>query len=287
MVQAAPDPVFLATAAPRTVFSGDRCAVDVVAYVKRAQGEVAGVLRQQHPDDDVALGRKTGCRWASGTQVLVRLSSQHLVVEPPTREFTWDGEWAQVAFAVQVPDDATARRTTLDGSVHVAGVCVADFTIQIEIAMRAFDKPPSPRPAARTEHGSVATSAFASYSSADRNEVLRRLASIRASTGLDIFVDCVSLRSGQEWAPALEREIGARDRFLLFWCRHAHDSEWVRREYELALKLKGIRACEIHPLEPVGKDLIPEPLRQLHFGDVFLYAAGYDANHPADPASRT
>jgi hypothetical protein len=59
--------------------------------------------------------------------------------------------------------------------------------------------------------------AFASYATVDRQEVLRRVQGMRAwQPGLDIFLDFHSLFPGERWRDRLEQEIRKRDRFLLF-----------------------------------------------------------------------
>jgi hypothetical protein len=117
----------------------------------------------------------------------------------------------------------------------------------------------------------AARTAFASYSSKDRDRVLDRIAAVRIAAGLDVFLDCLSLNPGEEWKPTLEAEISLRDIFLLFWSQAAADSEWVKWEGETAIEKKGDRgaAIQIHPLE-VGISL-PSKLSHLHRGDVLMH----------------
>lgn len=110
--------------------------------------------------------------------------------------------------------------------------------------------------------------AFASYASADRDRVLDRVASIRINSGLDVFVDCLSLCPSDLWKPRLEREIKSRDVFLLFWSKQAASSRWVEWEWQTALRERGRAAIQIHPLElgPTPPDL----LQDIHFGDPIM-----------------
>ncbi|MFT3819514.1 MAG: toll/interleukin-1 receptor domain-containing protein [Rubrivivax sp.] len=110
--------------------------------------------------------------------------------------------------------------------------------------------------------------AFASYSSEDRQRVLDRVASARISASLDIFLDCMSLHPGEEWKPQLEREIMDRDLFLLFWSEHSARSEWVEWEWKTAYARKGRDALQIHPLSHHVQP--PDELKDLHFGDPMM-----------------
>ena len=89
--------------------------------------------------------------------------------------------------------------------------------------------------------------AFASYSSKDRYDVLRRVQGMRAfQQELDIFMDFHSLYPGEDWRSRLQEEIERRDRFFLFWSMAASESEFVEEEWRTALKL--------------GKPIVPVPL---------------------------
>jgi hypothetical protein len=111
--------------------------------------------------------------------------------------------------------------------------------------------------------------AFASYASVDRAEVLRRVQGMRAfQPGLDIFVDFHSLHPGELWKNRLSQEIARRDRFFLFWSRAASQSEHVREEWRTALRLNK-------PITPVpvcspSEVLPPVELAHLHFNDFYV-----------------
>ena len=109
--------------------------------------------------------------------------------------------------------------------------------------------------------------------------VLHRVSELRRSAGVDVFIDCIDLRASEEWKPALEKEIGARDLFFLFWSSHARQSQWVDWEWRLALKMnKGIR---VRPLEPADRAPPPEELRHLHFNDVYMLVAQSSRQAPS------
>jgi hypothetical protein len=113
-------------------------------------------------------------------------------------------------------------------------------------------------------------------------EVLNRVQGIEvAYKGLDVFVDIINLRSGQDWERELADRISNSDVFYLFWCRHAMHSEWVAKEWQSALAAKGREFIDPVPLETPDVAPPPPELAAKHFNDpllAFIAAAG--GGHP-------
>src|SRR5258708_28342388 len=79
--------------------------------------------------------------------------------------------------------------------------------------------------------------AFASYARPDRDDVLARVQGMqKILPQLEIFLDVVSLRSGEEWQSKLWQVIPEHDIFYLFWSANAKKSAWVKEEWHCALK---------------------------------------------------
>ena len=113
--------------------------------------------------------------------------------------------------------------------------------------------------------------AFASYASADRDEVLGRLQGIRkAAPYLDIFFDVLTLRSGQKSVEETETMIPASDVFYLFWSLNARSSVWVEREWRIALHTGRHDFIDPVPLQPPEDAPPPPELAGLHFNDWML-----------------
>ena len=118
-------------------------------------------------------------------------------------------------------------------------------------------------------------SAFASYSSEDRGEVLRRVQGAKCA-GLEVFQDVLDLDPGQRWERELYRRIKDCDVFLLFWSHAAAASEWVAKEIAYALECQ--KGCDDNPpaIQPVPLEGPPPPppppevLKHLHFNDALL-----------------
>jgi hypothetical protein len=128
--------------------------------------------------------------------------------------------------------------------------------------------------AAAARRGDVTTevhrveTAFASYASEDREEVLHRVQGMqKALPDLDVFLDVARLRSGEDWVARLEHEIAARDVMYLFWSRAASRSQWVDREWRLALRTRGMRFIDPVPLEDPTCAPPPPELAERHFND--------------------
>jgi hypothetical protein len=269
-----PEPVHVRGSAPRAVRPGDSFVARFAAYVKEAEARAERALHDAASDPaEVRPGLETGCRWAKGARVTVRCSARGLQIPRAQESFLWNGEMGVVEFDVDVPDDAKPRRTVLviEAFVHDApdapqGVEVARLRMEVEVTTGAADSAPTEVRAA------AARTAFASYASQDRVDVLERVSSIRRSTGMDIFVDRTTLKMDEEWEPALGEHIRSRERFLLFWSEFAERSKWVRKEMDLAIETHGLDAVELHLLRHVPAEKIPEPLRHRNFDDVYLLA---------------
>jgi hypothetical protein len=112
-------------------------------------------------------------------------------------------------------------------------------------------------------------SAFASYSSKDREKVLMRVQGMR-HVGVDVFLDVLSLRAGQNWQDKVYEKITKTDMLFLFWSEHSSQSSNVENEWRFALNTRGIDF--IHPVPLVDPGSVPPPqeLSSLHFNDMFF-----------------
>lgn len=258
------EPVRLGASAPRSAAPGSEFTARFVAYIPAIEEEVRKQLLDLSPTAAVHTAVQT-VAWKVGTRIRVRLSARNLEIDTASQEFVWNGQREMLAFDVTVPEDALPATTVLKFDALIEGIVVARIRLDLEIAKGATG--------ARTSVTAPAPdTAFASYSSDDRNRVLDRVSAVEIATGMDIYVDCLSLKAGERWKPELEQEIKQRDLFLLFWSSAASRSEWVSWEWHQALGLKGLDGIQLHPLETVDRAPPPEELKELHFGDAFLLA---------------
>ena len=80
--------------------------------------------------------------------------------------------------------------------------------------------------------------------------MLKRAQRIRA-TGLETFIDVLTLRPGDMWNPKIFEAIDESDLFVVIWSTHARDSEWVKKESHYALR---------HYKEHGNPDFVPIPV---------------------------
>ncbi len=260
---AEPAPVRLGASAPAQVAPGSEFSFRFVAYPPADEAEVARLLTELSARSEHRLNVHE-CRWQPGTAVTVRASARQVDIAPAEQTFVWEGHRVLLDFDATVASNATEGNVVLKFDVAVDGIVVARLRLDLSI-VRSPDASQQPVTTAASE---PARSAFASYSSKDRERVLDRLAAVRIATGLDVFLDCLSLNPGEQWKPRLEREIKGRDLFLLFWSTESAASPWVEWEWRTALTEKGREAMQIHPLATGVKP--PQELKDLHFGDVYM-----------------
>ncbi len=72
---------------------------------------------------------------------------------------------------------------------------------------------------------------FCSYSSADRQRVTG-LSLLLEALGHRVFVDHKTIKPGLRWEAALQQGLEDADVLLVYWSKHAAQSNWVRREIE-------------------------------------------------------
>jgi len=263
--------VHLAAAAPQRAVAGSEFTARVAAYLPGEESTVREELGRLSPRAVAHMGLKA-CQWQRGTEVSVTLVASGLLVSPVVQSFVWNEGRELVEFDVAVPADTQPTTVVLKFDISIDSIIVARLRMDLEVVTRADSR----STAIGQTNGQAARTAFASYASVDRDRVLDRVAAVRISAGLEVFLDCLALHPGEEWKPTLEAQIAASDVFLLFWSRHAADSPWVTWEWQTALDRKGTTAMQIHPLQ--ANVAAPEALRHLHFGDVHMLARGQRAD---------
>ena len=123
----------------------------------------------------------------------------------------------------------------------------------------------------------IPKTAFASYSSKDREIVLFCLQGIKKILpNLDIFIDRLSLHSGDDWEKKLIQHVPKKDVFYLFWSVSSAQSEWVDKEWRLALKKRGLEYINPVPIDEPEYAPPPKELDSLHFNDVYLPYIKYE-----------
>jgi hypothetical protein len=259
------DQVIFTITSPAVVHPGISFVLDVWAHLERQRDEVIRRAREAHRDGEIQTRSKGPLHVSRGTVLSVRLKVEGLTIADAEDTILWEGQIGNATFLVTVPQDATTGTRGGLATIHIEGFQIARiyFVLQVANVSLQVDRLP-----AREERH---RKAFVSYASADRDEVLPRLQGIqKALPALDIFLDVLSLRSGQYWEQELWKVIPPNDVFYLFWSANAQKSEWVEKEWRCALQARGLDFIDPVPL--VSPEEIPPPpeLAEKHFNDWVL-----------------
>lgn len=275
---------------PQAITPGSSFVLDVWACLNQdlfAVNQIAKSLSR-----DKMIGHKSGVLAYRGSLFTLSLQIDGLEIAEPTDTLVWDGEPANASFLVQVPEDIMDSKliqvgrgktpTSLSGKVliGVEGFTVAKLVFIVFVSPDANEEY---APNLKVEQ--YPETAFASYASEDREEVLHRIQGMKkVAPGLDVFLDVMSLRSGDQWLQKIENHVDTRDIFYLFWSQAASNSEWVDHEWRLALKKRGIHYISPVPLVEPQIAQPPTELSSLHFNDAYMaYAAAEKLKNQQHP----
>ncbi|HBB96575.1 MAG TPA: hypothetical protein DC054_14405 [Blastocatellia bacterium] len=256
--------VRLGVSTPSQLSPGDEFVARFAAYTPVFKEEVERIFKEEAPSSRPRLDLESS-KWKKGARVTVGLRATHVQIDNPVQTFDWNGEKNILRFDAKVLPDASGRVLILKFDIAVEGLSL--LMLRPEIQLSAAPGSASP-PSVLTEKPAPRT-AFASYATADRFEVLSRIRSIQIVTGIDVFVDNLSIRPGDQWKATLESEIRKRDAFWLFWSQNAEKSPWVDWEWRTALASKTIDGILPQPLEPADVAPPPQELSALQFGAAY------------------
>jgi hypothetical protein len=201
-------------------------------------------------------------RIVEGTTLDVTVSIAGLELEHASGQVQWDGDIGMLGFPCEVPADAMEPSYAGKATFSIDNLTIAETHFVVELGPITGSR----RDVATDQR--VIRTAFASYATPDRAGVLARIQGMqKAVPFIDIFLDVVSLRSGDHWADVIRDEIKARDVLLLFWSRAARESRYVDTEWRIALEENGLERISPVPLEDPAVAPPPPELSSLHFND--------------------
>jgi len=202
--------------------------------------------------------------------IKVKLDCEGATIVERVKRTYWNGRWVLVQFQMQPPDTESELKVTAKVEVFVNSVVRAETIFWIVVSPNAPDLVSS----VVDQHGRSYRKLFFSYATEDKLEALRTWYGLKKITGIEPFMDLVSLRAGEHWERRLEEEIDRRDVFVLFWSRHARASDWVTRETDYALKCSKrdpinprpkVQILPLEELDTAGSP--PESLSRFHLND--------------------
>lgn len=209
-----------------------------------------------------------------GARVWLELKAGNLRVKSLSNSLTWQGQPEAVVFRIEQPQatlpSMQVGRITVYGEDRIPLALLKfkmDFAGATEssVAKHGTQFP-------NVSHGvTTFRKVYLCYAHEDRNEVLRRAQMLRY-TGIDFFMDTMSLTPGERWETEICRMIDESDAFMLFWSNAARRSDTVTREWRYALKLNRpefIRPVIIEFPPPQ----IPPELAHIHFDSSVAFFA--------------
>ncbi len=163
-------------------------------------------------------------------------------IPDPIDRITWSGNIANETPSDIQPGEHLGCATISASGIPIAKVC---FTLNLESTkskpITMLDRLDSRKLTVR--------SAFASYARPNLGKVVGRVQGMKKIVpDLDIFLDVLTLRPGQDWKEKIQGRIRSSESFFLFWSRNAARSVEVEREWRLALAERGITYIDPVPL---------------------------------------
>jgi len=211
--------------------------------------------------------RRSNVALDHGAVVTATLSLPGFEVAEPVQSLGWSGDISNLGFIVRAPSSLPAGEHAGMVKVSRNGHPFAAISFNLSaVAVAGASEPPAALDDARIHY---IRRAFASYAARDRSEVLRRAQGMSA-TGVEVFLDVMKARRGEDWERRLFGEIDHSDRLFLFWSRHAAKSTYVDREWRYALDRHGLDFIEPLPLEDPRLSAPPPELASKHFNDIYL-----------------
>jgi hypothetical protein len=253
--------------APGVICLAQPFILDLWAYLPTQSDEVTSLARELGRDRRVGL--KPDVAVARGTVLTVVLDLPSLRIKDPSDTIFWDGKPASASFIVEVPSGVAPGDHAGRIIISASGIPVAKVSFCLSIEPAGIRGKETRRELPAVTH--QPRSAFASFSSQDREEVLGRVQGMtKVRPDLDVFVDVLSLRSGQNWERQIRQQIPARDVFFLFWSSHAARSKEVDKEWHIALEMRGLDYIDPIPLTDPRIAPPPQELARLHFNDLYV-----------------
>jgi hypothetical protein len=257
-----------------TVFAPDRVErertglLQAFLHAPEARREAEAAARKFDPEATERGYRSLVLDAPIGTTFNFDVEIEGFVLPERTDRLLWTGQPQAATFRFDVPKGCKLGQHA--GTVRISqdGAPVARITFQIEVVLDA--RKASQRPVGK--EAAHYHACFCSYSSLDRAEMLKRAQGIRA-TGLETFIDVLTLRPGDMWNPKIFEAIDESDLFVVIWSTNARDSEWVKKELYYALRhYKEHGGPDFVPIPVEGPPIasVPQDLQDYHFNDELL-----------------
>jgi hypothetical protein len=258
--------------APPVVAAGTSLMVQVFASRPDQAASTEAIARRFDAEAEPRGVTSLEMEVPQGTKLTFHLVLPSLNVRDDVQHLIWRGSPVSVQFAVDVPAGASAGSVVGRMTISQNTAPIGHIVFKLSVTSR---EQPDLAKAESTGEASAYRKVFISYSSRDRTEVVKRVHLFK-TFGIKYFQDVLDLEPGDLWEQRLYSQIDKSDLFLLFWSSSARDSEWVMKEIQYAMKLKGSDDAAPPAIVPVLLEGPPPPkpppeLSHLHFNDRLLY----------------
>jgi hypothetical protein len=268
------DDVDVTVFAPPQARPLEKICIQVLLHTPTQEQSAGQTATSLDPDAERLASVPLSVQLRSGDRVSIAIAIDlaEARVAEPIQELVWTGQMAHCLFFMKIMtrvfgvEEKYIRPRIF---VRVNGIPAGHVVFKILVKELA----PSTAPLPVSEEAKLYRKAFLSYASEDRVQVLRT-AQVLSSIGMEFFQDLLKLTPGQRWEQKLYENIDSCDVFLLFWSRHAAQSEWVIKEAEYALShANPPNQLRLHPVILEGPPPVPPPpsLSKIHFNDPIQY----------------
>jgi GAF domain/TIR domain len=187
---------------------------------------------------------------------------------PPSISMAFYEDWQRFDFKLRAKEAPLYQAANGWITFSVEGLIVGDIPLSVYVSDKAQADVPT-----ISATNKLYEAIFCSYSRQDTS-IIERVEKAYKALGLDYLRDVESLRSGQHWSDELRALIDRADIFQLFWSPSAAESNFVRMEWEYALKRDRDKANFIRPVYWVNPiPAVPSELSHIHFA----YEPGLEA----------
>ena len=259
------DVVNFAVFAPHQIQVKNSFTIDLWAYLENQYNSV--LKKSEEIKRDRIIGRHDSVPIKRKSLLTVTLNIKTLNVKTNYNYLYWEGEPASTSFLVTVPESAKIGVHFGTAKIYFRELCIADLIFRVNVS-HSKEKLKYQDMLVKVKKYRTA---FASYSSKDSSEVYSRVHGMtKIAPDLDIFLSRLSLKSSEKWEEALLENVPNKDVFYLFWSRNALKSEWVDKEWRLALRERDLSYIDPVPLESPKLATPPPELSALHFDDIWV-----------------
>lgn len=259
-----PAKVNSAVYAPSEVNRDDSVIIQVYVYKPSEEYKIAKVASDI--DEDATRRNYTPLtsmvKKGDKIRLLLRSYSRNIEIEESSHEGIWANELFKHEFIAYVPGDFSKSNFLCSVNILINDIPVGDMKFKVSVVDHR------PRKLWTEIKNNGYKKSFISYSHADA-EKIRFLAEGFRIQSIDYFFDEHSLRTGDNYPKEIDEYISTCDVFVLCWSENAKTSDWVNREYNMALQRYERESdnIKIYPISIVPKAELPSNLRsKFHFG---------------------